>query len=180
MFEVKSLGLGRVCEISPKRFADDRGFFMETYNREKFLDAGIHEKFIQDNHSKSVKMGTLRGLHFQSEPKAQAKIVRVIKGSIFDVAVDIRENSKDFGKWVALTLTSQKANQIFVPAGFAHGFLTLEDDTEVCYKVDNSYSRIHDKSIRYDDPLFKIEWPKIDAKIVLSDKDKNSSNFRDL
>lgn len=180
MITVNQLGLDRVVEIIPKRFSDDRGFFCETYNEARFCEAGITEKFIQDNYSLSLKKGTLRGLHFQAEPMAQAKLVRVAAGSVFDVAVDIRPQSADFGKWVAVELSAEKGNQIFVPAGFAHAFLTLENNTEIVYKVDNPYSKDHDRSIRFDDPLFAIEWPDIGAKFSLSEKDANAPFLNNL
>lgn len=180
MAEFIPLGLERVFEIRPKKFSDDRGFFVETYNFKTFQQGGISEAFVQDNHSMSVHKGTLRGLHFQLAPQAQAKLVRVVKGSIFDVAVDIRPNSKDFGKWVSLEVTAEKGNQIFIPAGFAHGFLTLQDNTEVAYKVDNYYSGEHDRSVRYDDPKFAIKWPDTGTQYQLSEKDRKASFLKDL
>lgn len=180
MLEVQHLGLERVMVITPKRFSDERGFFSETYNRDRFHEAGITEEFIQDNHSLSVPAGTLRGLHFQAEPFAQAKLVRVVQGAIFDVAVDIRKASPDYGKWVSATITATAGNQIFVPAGFAHGFLTLEENTEVVYKVDNPYSQEHDRSIRYDDPKLAIDWPETDNDFILSDKDRRAPFLTDL
>ncbi|MDJ0613695.1 MAG: dTDP-4-dehydrorhamnose 3,5-epimerase [Rhizobiaceae bacterium] len=180
MIEINSLGLGRVVEITPKRFGDDRGFFSETYNKNRLNEHGIIEEFVQDNHSLSSKKGTLRGLHFQIAPMGQAKLVRVIKGRIFDVAVDIQKGSETFGQWVSIELSAEKGNQIFVPSGFAHAFLTLEDDTEIAYKVDQYYSPEHDRSVRYDDPAFGIEWPKLDTDFELSDKDKNAPYLKDL
>lgn len=180
MIEVRELGLGRVAEVTPKRFGDHRGFFTESYNEVRFVEHGITERFIQDNHSLSSKKGTLRGLHFQIAPMAQAKLVRVIKGSIFDVAVDIDKNSSDFGKWVGIELSAEKGNQIFVPGGYAHGFLTLEDHTEIVYKVDNYYSPDHDRSVRFDDPEFGIDWPDLDVEFELSEKDRSAPFLSDL
>jgi len=175
--EIIGLGLDRVFEVVPRRFGDERGFFSETYHRARFAVAGIVEDFIQDNHSYSALAGTLRGLHFQRAPMAQAKLVRVLAGSVFDVAVDIRRNSPDFGKWVGVMLTAEKGNQIFVPAGFAHGFLTLEPGTHVAYKVDAYYSPEHDQSVRFDDPLFRIDWPLPPSRVILSPKDRQAPFF---
>lgn len=180
MLEIIGLGLDRVCEIVPRRFGDERGFFSETYHRARFVEAGIVEDFVQDNHSYSALAGTLRGLHFQRPPMAQAKLVRVLTGSVFDVAVDIRRDSPDFAKWVGVTLTAEKGNQIFVPAGFAHGFVTLEPDTHVAYKVDSYYSPEHDQSLRFDDPLFAIDWPLPQSGAILSAKDRLAPLFEDI
>ncbi|TPJ73700.1 dTDP-4-dehydrorhamnose 3,5-epimerase [Mesorhizobium sp. B2-5-13] len=171
MLEVRSLGIDGVLEIVPKRHGDARGFFMETYNAERFSQAGIDLTFVQDNHSYSAAPGVLRGLHYQLAPRAQDKLLRVIRGSILDVAVDIRRASKTFGKWVALEVSAEKGNQILVPKGFAHGFVTLVPDTEVLYKVTDTYSPEHDRSIRFDDPAISIEWPSLAGGFQLSDKD---------
>ncbi len=172
MIEVRKLGLDGVLEIVPRKLGDHRGFFSETYNFRTFQAAGIDTRFVQDNHSFSAAAGTLRGLHFQNPPMAQDKLVRVIHGAIFDVAVDIRKGSPDYGKWAGVILSAEKWNQLFVPKGFAHGFMTLVPDTEVLYKVDEFYSAEHDRSIRYDDPAIGIEWPAIDVPVQLSGKDK--------
>ncbi|MCZ8543090.1 dTDP-4-dehydrorhamnose 3,5-epimerase [Mesorhizobium qingshengii] len=169
--EVRPLGIDGVLEIVPKRHGDARGFFIETYNAERFSQAGIDLRFVQDNHSYSAAAGVLRGLHYQLAPRAQDKLVRVIRGSILDVAVDIRRGSKTFGKWVALELSADRGNQILVPKGFAHGFVTLVPDTEVLYKVTDTYSPEHDRSIRFDDPAIGIEWPSMAGGFQLSDKD---------
>lgn len=169
--EVRPLGIDGVLEIVPKRHGDARGFFIETYNAERFSQAGIDLRFVQDNHSYSAAAGVLRGLHYQLAPRAQDKLVRVICGGILDVAVDIRRGSKTFGKWVALELSADKGNQILVPKGFAHGFVTLVPDTEVLYKVTDTYSPEHDRSIRFDDPAIGIEWPSMAGGFQLSDKD---------
>lgn len=174
MLEVRKLGLEGVMEIVPRRFSDDRGFFSETYNAGAFAKAGMDMAFVQDNHSFSVTKGVLRGLHYQLPPRAQDKLVRVTKGAILDVAVDIRRHSPDFGKWVALEVSAEKWNQILVPKGFAHGFVTLSDNTEVLYKVTDLYSPEHDRSIRFDDPDIGIEWPLPAAELVLSEKDRNA------
>ncbi|MEO5757989.1 MAG: dTDP-4-dehydrorhamnose 3,5-epimerase [Mesorhizobium sp.] len=171
MLEVRSLGLEGVLEIIPKRHGDARGFFIETYNEERFAEAGIELRFVQDNHSYSAAAGVLRGLHYQLAPRAQDKLLRVIRGAILDVAVDIRRNSTSFGKWLALEISAEKGNQILVPKGFAHGFVTLVPDTEVLYKVTDTYSPQHDRSIRFDDPTIGIEWPAMADGFQLSDKD---------
>ncbi|MGX7872037.1 dTDP-4-dehydrorhamnose 3,5-epimerase [Mesorhizobium sp. ORM6] len=171
MLEVRSLGIDGVLEIVPKRHGDARGFFMETYNAERFSRAGIDLIFVQDNHSYSAAAGVLRGLHYQLAPRAQDKLLRVIRGSVLDIAVDIRRGSKTFGKWVALEVSAEKGNQILVPKGFAHGFVTLVPDTEVLYKVTDTYSPEHDRSIRFDDPAIGIEWPSLPGGFQLSDKD---------
>ncbi|WP_095198624.1 dTDP-4-dehydrorhamnose 3,5-epimerase [Mesorhizobium carmichaelinearum] len=169
--EIRSLGLEGVLEIVPKRHGDARGFFMETYNAERFAQAGIDLVFVQDNHSYSAAAGVLRGLHYQLAPRAQDKLLRVIRGSILDVAVDIRRGSKTFGKWAGHEISAEKGNQILVPKGFAHGFVTLVPDTEVLYKVTDTYSPEHDRSIRFDDPAIGIKWPSIAGGFQLSDKD---------
>jgi dTDP-4-dehydrorhamnose 3,5-epimerase len=178
MLEVRELGLEGVLEITPRRYSDDRGFFSETYNAEAFAAAGIDLVFVQDNHSFSAAKGVLRGLHYQLPPRAQDKLVRVVRGAILDVAVDIRRGSPDFGKWVALEVSAEKWNQILVPKGFAHGFLTLCENTEVIYKVTDIYSPDHDRSIRFDDPEIGIEWPLPASALVLSEKDRNAPLLR--
>ncbi|TRC79833.1 dTDP-4-dehydrorhamnose 3,5-epimerase [Mesorhizobium sp. WSM4307] len=169
--EIRSLGIDGVLEIVPKRHGDARGFFMETYNAERFSQAGIDLVFVQDNHSYSAAAGVLRGLHYQLAPRAQDKLLRVIRGALLDVAVDIRRSSPTFGKWVALEITAEKGNQILVPKGFAHGFVTLVPDTEVLYKVTDTYSPEHDRSVRFDDAVIGIEWPSVAGGFQLSDKD---------
>jgi len=172
--EVRSLGLDGVFEIIPRKFGDDRGFFSETYNAKSFAEAGIDLTFIQDNHSYSAAKGVVRGLHYQLPPFAQDKLVRVTRGAILDVAVDIRKSSPTFGKWVALEVSAEKWNQILVPKGFAHGFMTLVENTEVIYKVTDYYSPEHDRSIRFDDPAIGIEWPIPTSDVQLSDKDQKA------
>ncbi|MEH7336626.1 dTDP-4-dehydrorhamnose 3,5-epimerase [Neobacillus drentensis] len=156
--------------IEPKVFGDHRGWFTETYSEAVFNDAEINIKFVQDNQSFSAAKGTLRGLHYQLNPKAQTKLVRCTKGSIFDVAVDIRKGSPTFGKWFGLELSAENKKQLLVPKGFAHGFMTLTDDVEVQYKVDELYAPDCDRGIIWNDPAIGIEWP-IEISPVLSAKD---------
>lgn len=169
--QITSLAIPDVRLVVPDRFGDARGFFAETYSRRDFAANGIPDEFVQDNHSRSAGAGTVRGLHYQLPPFAQGKLIRVLKGSILDVAVDIRRGSPSFGAHVAVTLSAEAGNQLFVPAGFAHGFCTLEPDTEVAYKVTAYYSREHDRGIRWDDPALAIEWPVGTDEAVLSAKD---------
>ena len=175
--EVIPLGLEGVFEIRTQKFGDTRGFFSETYNSERFKAAGISLTFVQDNHSFSAAKGVVRGLHYQLAPRAQDKLVRVVKGAILDVAVDIRRSSPTFGRWVSLVVSAAEWNQILVPKGFAHGFATLEQNTEVVYKVTDYYSPDHDRSIRFDDPTIGIEWPFPSSSIQLSDKDMKASTL---
>jgi dTDP-4-dehydrorhamnose 3,5-epimerase len=178
MLEVKELGLPGVKVIVPKRFGDNRGFFSETFNKERYAEAGITSEFVQDNHSLSAEVGTVRGLHFQIAPKAQAKLVRVIRGSILDVSVDIRKSSPTFGKWVSATITAELGEQIHIPVGYAHGFCTLEPNTEVLYKVSDFYAPDLELGIRWDDPAIGIEWP-IAVAPVLSAKDAKNPLLKD-
>ena len=179
MVEVKELELAGVYEITPQRFGDDRGFFSETYSAPDLAAAGIDLIFVQDNHSLSRAAGVLRGLHYQLPPFAQDKLVRVVHGAIFDVAVDIRKNSPTFGRWLGLEVSAEKWNQILVPRGFAHGFVTLVPDTEVVYKVTERYAPEYDRSIRFDDPAIGIDWPVPAAGITLSDKDRGAPLLAD-
>ena len=172
MLEVKPLGLPGLMEIRVARFGDERGFFSETWNRRSWATAGIDIDFVQDNHSRSAKAGVLRGLHYQLEPMAQDKLVRVVRGSVFDVAVDIRRSSSTYGQWTGLTLSAREWNQLLVPKGYAHGFVTLEPDTEVIYKVSALYSPEHDRAVRFDDPAIGIAWPEVGAAFQLSAKDR--------
>lgn len=177
--EIRSLGLDGVLEILPHKIGDDRGFFSETYNAKSFAESDIRLQFVQDNHSYSAAKGVMRGLHYQLPPYAQDKLVRVTRGAIFDVAVDIRKGSPTFGKWVALEVSAEKWNQILVPRGFAHGFMTLVEDTEVVYKVTDYYSSLYDRSIRFDDPAIGIEWPVSGPNVQLSDKDRKAPLLAD-
>lgn len=160
-----------VLQITPQRFNDARGWFTETWNEDRFRKLGVKGQFCQDNQSASVKAGTIRGIHFQRTPHAQAKLVRCVKGRIFDVAVDLRRESPTFKKWVGVELSAERGNQLFVPAGFGHAFLTLEDDCHVAYKVDAYYAPQADGGIRWDDPELAINWPMGDAAPILSEKD---------
>lgn len=158
--------------ITTRRFADARGWFTESWSESRFAAAGIALPFCQDNHSLSCAQGTLRGIHFQRTPHAQAKLVRCIRGRVFDVAVDLRRASPTFGQWVSAELTAQGGEQLFVPAGFGHGFLTLEPDCEIAYKVDAYYSAPNDAGIAWDDPALAIAWPLNGGAPLLSDKDQ--------
>lgn len=178
--EVISLEMPEVKVFKPKRFGDHRGFFSETYNKRVLACLGIHLDFIQDNHSLSVEKGVIRGLHFQIPPFAQDKLVRVVRGAIFDVAVDLRRSSPAFGKHVSTIISAREWNQILVPIGFAHGFCTLEPNTEVIYKVTNYYSQEHDKGLLWNDPELGILWPVSDNEAILSDKDKRQPRFSEL
>ena len=169
--DIVSLDLPEVKILSPRKFGDARGFFSETYNRDVFAAAGLDHVFVQDNHSFSATPGTLRGLHFQLPPYAQDKLVRVTRGAIFDVAVDIRRGSPTFGRWVGAEISAENWNQIFVPVGFAHGFCTLAPDTEVIYKVTAPYEPESERGIAWDDPQLAIDWPLPVGQPILSGKD---------
>jgi len=164
--------------LEPTVFEDHRGFFMESYNKRDFEEIGLYFDFVQDNHSLSVQAGVLRGLHFQLEPKAQTKVVRVLKGVIYDVVVDLRKGSPTFGKWIGVILSEYNKRQIVVPKGFAHGVLTLVPNTEILYKVDEYYSPEHDRAIRWNDPDLNIDWPIKEP--ILSEKDKNAPFLKDI
>jgi len=179
VLEVQSLSLPGVFEILPKRFADDRGFFSETYSAAAFERLKLPVNWVQDNQSLSHKPGTVRGLHFQRPPMAQAKLVSVIAGEIFDVVVDLRRTSPTRGLWAAVRLSAERGNQLFVPTGFAHGFMTLEANTQVSYKVNAPYSPEHERSIRFDDAAIGIEWPDL-ARVVLSEKDAAAPPLTDV
>ena len=177
--KVTSLKIPDVKIIEPDVFEDERGFFYESFNQQKFNEAiGENITFVQDNHSKSSK-GVLRGLHYQETPFAQGKLVRVVFGEVFDVAVDIRQDSPTFGKWISETLSAYNKKQMWIPEGFAHGFLVLSDEAEFLYKTTNYYSKNNESSIRYDDNFLNIEWPKF-TNYHLSEKDQNAKSFRDL
>lgn len=171
MLEVRTTELVDVLEVLPRRIGDERGFFSEVWNRVTWAEAGLELDFVQDNHSSSGR-GVLRGLHYQVDPAAQAKLVRVSRGAIFDVAVDIRRSSPTFGRWVGRTLSAASWNQLLIPPGFAHGFLSLEDGTEVQYKVTTPYSAPHDRAIAADDPAIGIVWPMPAAEWLRSAKDQ--------
>lgn len=170
-FNFKKLNTQDVILIEPEVFGDNRGFFVETYKKSDFVKAGIPDDFIQDNHSKS-SFGVLRGLHYQLVPHAQGKLIRCIQGEIFDVAVDIRKSSPTFGKWVGETLTSDNKKMLYIPAGFAHGFLTLSETAEIAYKSNDEYAPQYERGIIWNDPDINISWPDI-QDITLSSRDRN-------
>jgi len=180
LLEVRALEIEGLLEICPTRFDDERGFFSETWGEAAFRAAGIDLRFVQDNHSLSRQAGVLRGLHFQSPPFAQDKLVRVSRGAVFDVAVDIRPGSPTYRQWAGVRLSAAEWNQLLVPKGFAHGFLALEPDSEVQYKVTAPYSREHDRAIRFDDPAIGIEWPLAGEALILSDKDRAAPLLADI
>jgi dTDP-4-dehydrorhamnose 3,5-epimerase len=168
----RPLAIADVLVLEPARFGDQRGFFSEVWSRRALAAAGLAVDFVQDNHSLSHARGTIRGLHFQRAPAAQGKLVRVTRGAIFDVAVDLRVGSPDYGRHVAIELSAANWRQLWVPRGFAHGFCTLEPDTEVLYKVDAYYDRAADGAVAWDDPALAIPWPVGQDTALLSDKDR--------
>lgn len=174
---VERLAIPDVLLLTPRKFEDSRGYFMETFRASAFKDIGLDMAFVQDNQSRSREAGTVRGLHFQVPPAAQAKLVRVLRGSILDVAVDLRRGSATYGRWVGATLTSASGQSLFVPRGFAHGFCTLEPDTEVSYKCDAYYSPTHDGGIHFADPTIGVEWPVPADRAVVSEKDARLPPF---
>lgn len=178
--QVSSLDIPDIRLLTPKRYGDDRGFFVETWNRKTFQGHGIDVDFLQDNVSLSLKTGTIRGLHFQKPPAGQAKLVRVLKGSVLDVAVDLRAGSPSFGRYVSAVLTAERGEELFVPVGFAHGFCTLEDDTEVAYKVSGLYAPDREGGVVWDDPALAIAWPLGQHRPILSDKDRQLPRLADI
>jgi dTDP-4-dehydrorhamnose 3,5-epimerase len=166
--------------ITPKRFGDERGFFSECYNESAWARAGLNYRFVQDNHSLSRNVGVIRGLHFQTPPCAQDKLVRVVRGRILDVAVDLRRSSRTFGQHVAVELSVENWRQLLVPVGFAHGFCTLEPDTEVLYKVTNFYSAANERGLIFDDPDLGVVWPLPSDGAILNDRDQRWPRLRDL
>jgi dTDP-4-dehydrorhamnose 3,5-epimerase len=178
--EVETTAIPGVLLLRPRFFHDARGYFVETYNARAAHDAGLTAEFVQDNEARSLKRGTVRALHFQVPPKVQAKLVRVLCGSVFDVAVDLRRGSPDYGRWISATLTARGGEQLFVPRGFGHGYCTLEDDTVVAYKVDDYYAPECERGLAWDDPALKIDWPVSPATAVLSDKDRKLPGFADF
>lgn len=169
---VERLSLPGLLLLTPKRHGDHRGFFAETYSRRGLHEAGVEHEFVQDNHSLSREKGVVRGLHYQVPPAAQAKLIRVIRGAILDVVVDIRRSSPTFGKAELIELSAENFRQLYVPIGFAHGFATLTPDTEVLYKVSGYYSPSHDRGILWNDPALGIDWGIDPAAAVLSEKDR--------
>ena len=180
MLSVEPTDLPEVKIITARRIADDRGFFSEVWNRKRFAEHGLHHDYVQINHSLSTEAGTLRGLHFQSPPFAQDKLVRVVRGSVLDVAVDIRTGSATFGRHVAVELSAENGRQLLIPVGFAHGFCTLVPDTEVIYQVSAYYSADHDHGLSFDDPDLAIAWPFPSQSLVLSDKDRRHGRLASL
>jgi dTDP-4-dehydrorhamnose 3,5-epimerase len=177
---VEALDIPEVLAITPVRHGDARGFFAETYNVRTYAEHGMAAAFVQDNHSLSLHSGTIRGLHFQTPPHAQAKLVRVVRGSVYDVAVDLRRGSPTYGRHVAAVLSAENGTQLFVPIGFAHGFCTLEDSTEVVYKVSDFYSRPHDGGVAWNDPEIAIPWPLDGRQPLVSEKDAAAPRFSDF
>ena len=176
--DVKQLSVPDVILLAPQRFQDSRGYFAETYSKRSFTAVPV-DVFVQHNEALSTQRGTLRGLHFQVAPEPQAKLVRVLKGSVFDVAVDLRVGSATYGRWCGATLTAADGNQLFIPRGFAHAYCTLEPDTIFAYKVDGYYDHASERGIRFDDPDIAIEWPLPHAEVKVSEKDAALPFLRD-
>lgn len=166
------LKLPGLCVIEPQVFGDYRGYFMETYSTKAFADIGIQTVFVQDNQSFTAQKGTLRGIHFQNAPMSQAKLIRVTRGTVMDVAVDLRKGSPTYKQWESIEISAENKCMLYIPRGFGHGFVTLTDDVEFCYKVDNLYSREHDRGIRFNDPDIGVEWGITNP--LLSQKDMTS------
>ena len=180
MTTVTPLAIPEVLLITPKRHGDARGWFTETWSRRAFVEAGLDVDFVQDNQAFNAKAGTVRGLHFQTAPHAQAKLVRVLRGAIFDVAVDVRQGSPTFGQWVGAELTADGGEQLFVPRGFAHGYATLVDGVELAYKVDGLYAPQCEGGVIWNDPDLAIDWRIDAASAITSDKDKVLPRLRDM
>lgn len=178
--EIRAAEIPDVKLITPARHGDHRGFLSEVFSRRALAAAGIDIEFVQDNHTRSAVAGTVRGLHYQLPPMAQAKLVRVTSGAIFDVAVDLRQGSPTFGRHVGAVISAEAWNQILVPVGFAHGFCTLAPDTEVLYRLSNYYSPGHERGLRWDDAGLGIAWPAAAAAATLSDRDRNNPRLADL
>jgi dTDP-4-dehydrorhamnose 3,5-epimerase len=178
--EIRPLHIADVKLVIARIHRDARGFFSETYSRQAMSAAGIAAEFVQDNHSSSAEAGTLRGLHFQLPPHAQGKLVRVTRGSIFDVAVDIRVGSPTFAQHVSAVLSAENWMQMWIPAGFAHGYCTLEDNTEVIYKVTDYYAPDYDRGLRWDDAVLGIKWPVGPDNVKLSDKDRKQPVLKEI
>lgn len=179
MTTITPLAIPEVLLITPKRHGDARGWFAETWSRRTLAAAGIDADFVQDNQAFNAKKGTVRGLHFQTAPHAQAKLVRVLRGAILDVAVDVRAGSPTFGQWVSAELTAERGEQLFVPRGFAHGYSTLTDDCELAYKVDGLYAPQTEGGVIWNDPDLGIHW-RVEGEAVLSDKDQVLPRLKDL
>ena len=177
--QIEDTALEGVKLITPRRFGDHRGFFAETWNAKAFAKLGIASDFVQDNHSLSAEVGTVRGLHFQAPPHAQAKLVRCGRGAIFDVAVDIRRDSATYGNWVGHELSAENGAQLFIPEGFAHGFVTLQPDSEIVYKCSDYYAPESEGAVRWNDPAIGIDWP-LSGAAILSGKDAEAPLLADL
>lgn len=177
-FEFEKLEIDGIILVKPKKFGDNRGFFMESYKKSEFIQNGIAVEFVQDNHSKSSK-GVLRGLHYQANPKAQAKLVRCIKGKIYDFAVDLRKDSKTFGKWLRAELSEENSYMLYIPEGFAHGFVVLSDEAELIYKTNEEFSPELDRGVLWCDKDINVNWG-ISFEPILSEKDKNQPKLSEL
>jgi len=178
--KIESTAINELLILTPKRYPDSRGFFSESWNKTRYAGAGINVDFVQDNHSISYELGTVRGLHFQSPPHAQDKLVRCGRGRLYDVAVDIRRGSPTYGRWVGVELSFENGKQLLVPKGFLHGFVTREPDTEIIYKCSDCYAPECDGAIRYDDPEIGIDWGLGDTAALLSDKDAAAPFLKDF
>jgi len=178
--EVRHLGLDGLLEIRPAKIEDERGYFSEVYRQDVLQQHGCNASFVQDNQSLSIRSGTIRGIHFQSHPAAQGKLVRCLSGRIFDVAVDLRNGSATFGKWQSVTLSPEENNQLWVPVGFGHGFCTLEPDSTIAYRVTSYYSPENDKGLAWNDPELAIDWPEIADRRTLSTKDRQLPTLQEL
>lgn len=180
MLDIEETSLPDVLILTPRRFGDARGFFSESWNRQRMAEAGLDIDFVQDNHSLSEMAGTVRGLHFQAPPHAQAKLVRCGRGRLFDVAVDIRKGSPTYGQWTGVELSFENGRQLFVPEGFLHGFVTREPETEIVYKCSDYYAPDCDGAVRFDDPDIGIEWGIDPTQAVLSEKDALAPLLKDF
>ena len=178
--QVERLNIPDIKVLLPRKHGDARGFFSETYNRKSLAALGIDIDFVQDNHSLSAEKGTVRGLHFQTPPFAQDKLVRVVRGAVYDVAVDLRKDSPTYGRHASAALSADAWNQVLVPVGFAHGFMTLEPDTEVIYKVSNYYAPDHDKGLLWNDAALGIAWPLAGDEAILSEKDRVQPRLEEI
>ena len=177
---ITRLAIPDILILKPVKHGDERGFFSETYSRNALTKAGISLELVQDNHAYSAQPGTVRGLHFQIPPRAQAKLIRVVRGAIYDVALDLRRGSPSYGRHVGAVISAKEWNQILIPAGFAHGLCTLEPDTEVLYKVTDHYAPECDRGVLWNDPALGIEWPVDPAKAVVSERDRRHPTLADL
>lgn len=178
--EFRRLGLDGPIEIQPRKIGDERGYFSEIFRLDEFARHAPAVQFVQDNQSLSSRAGTIRGIHFQTHPAAQGKLVRCLAGRLFDVAVDLRRDSATYGRWVSAELCPQQNNQLWVPAGFGHAFCSLEPNSIVSYRVSNYYSPEHDKGVAWDDPDIAIDWPSVANPDTLSAKDRNQPSLADL